>query len=717
MPHRRRPDRIAGALLAGSALALTATAPARAQEAAPAAAAEGEEALPGDIIVTAQRRAERLRDVPVAISAITADDIASRGVTDLDQMQAAVPGLRLVDIGPGSRRIQLRGVSQFQGLPTVGNYLDEFSLNPYSPSGVAEVRLLDMERIEVLRGPQPVLYGEGAMGGSIRYITASPDLDDFGASALGEIQSVRDGATGYRFEGVINAPIVRDKLGLRIAAAREKAPGWIDGRLGNNLNETETTTVRAKLLARPSDALTISLLGLYNRSYQPVKSFSDGKYETSALLPSPTRQRYALGILDIDLDVGPFTVKSVTGYMDQSGRSIDDSARFYNESIFRAPILRTALTDSRGTLEKASQELRITSNSTGPLRYVFGASYTWGRTESVVDGSGESNIPGLPASAIGLVFRQDTVQTSKIWAFFGNASYDLGSRVTIDAGGRYFIDKRSQEGGITFIGLPNGPIPVYAPKTFKSFNPRVAITFKTGDSGNIYASVARGFRSGGFNQLNAPQVPPIFDPEKLWTYEIGAKQSLIGNALYVEASLYFQDYKNIQANLLVNPTVATVVNSGRADGPGFDLSIVARPSSDFSVAASLGYSKIRFTTNTSDRLKGEALDLVPDWNWSVAVDYTPQLSDAIRLIAHADLNFIDEAKISIRQPGFTQVAPTDARAIANLRLGLDFGRWQGYAFMNNAFDETKRLNPAFGAFPDPIWTRPRSVGLGVRAGF
>lgn len=716
MPLRRRPDRIAWTLLAGSALALTATAPARAQDQAPAAAAESEESFPGDIIVTAQRREERLRDVPVAISAITADDIASRGVTDLDQMQAAIPGLRLVDIGPGSRRIQLRGVSQFQGLPTVGNYLDEFSLNPYAASGVAEVRLLDMERIEVLRGPQPVLYGEGAMGGSIRYITASPDLNDFAANALGEVQSVRDGATGYRFEGVINAPIVQDKLGLRIAAAREKAPGWIDGRLGNNLNETETTTVRAKLLARPSDALSVSLLGLYNRSSQPVKSFSDGNYETSAVVPSPTRQRYALGILDVDLDVGPFTVKSVTGYMDQTSRSVDDSARFYND-LFGAPLLRTAITDADGTLKKFSQELRVTSNGAGPFRYVFGASYTWGKTESVTDGSGETNVPGLPATALGLVFRQDTAQTSKIWAFFGNASYDLGSRLTIDAGGRYFIDERSQEGGITFTGVPSGPIPVYAPRTFKSFNPRVAITFKTGDSGNIYASVARGFRSGGFNQINAPQVLPTFDPEKLWTYEIGAKQSLLGNSLYVEASLYFQDYKNIQANQFVNPTVATVVNSGSADGPGFDLSIVAKPSRDFSVAASLGYSKLRFTTNTSDRLKGEALDLVPDWNWSIAVDYTPQLSDAIRLIAHADLNFIDEAKISIRQPGFTQIAPTDARVIANLRLGLDFGRWQGYAFMNNAFDETKRLNPAFGAFPDPIWTRPRSVGLGVRAGF
>lgn len=716
MSHRCRPDRIAWTLLAGSALALSATAPARAQAQASAEVAEGEEALPGDIIVTAQRRAERLRDVPVAISAITADDIASRGVTDLDQMQAAVPGLRLVDIGPGSRRIQLRGVSQFQGLPTVGNYLDEFSLNPYTPSGVAEVRLLDMERVEVLRGPQPVLYGEGAMGGSIRYITASPDLDDFGATALGEIQSVRDGATGYRFEGVINAPIVQDKLGLRIAAAREKAPGWIDGALGNNLNETETTTVRAKLLARPSDALSVSLLGLYNRSFQPVKSFSDGKYQTSAVVPSPTRQRYALGVLDIDLDVGPFTVKSVTGYLDQSGRSIDDSARFYN-GLFGAPLLRTALTDADSTLKKFSQELRVTSNGTGPLRYVFGASYTWGKTDSVVFSDGESLVPGLPASALGLVFRSDLEAASKIWAFFGNAGYDLTDRLTIDLGGRYFIDKRTQDSALVFTGIPSPPQPVFAPATFKTFNPRAAITWKTGESGTVYASVARGFRSGGFNQITAPVVPPTFRPEKLWTYEIGAKQSLIGDSLYVEASIYFQDYKGIQANQLVNPSIATVINSGSADGPGFDLSIAARPSRDFSVAASLGYSKIRFTTDTVDRLKGEALDLVPDWNWSVAVDYTPQLSDAIRLIAHADLNFIDAAKISIRSLTFTQIAPTDARAIANLRLGLDFGRWQGYAFMNNVFDETKRLNPAFGAFPDPIWTRPRSVGLGVRAGF
>jgi iron complex outermembrane recepter protein len=701
------------AIITGGAIATAA--PAFAQQAADEAEADE------TIIVTAQRREERLQDVAISVSAVTATDIENRNVTTLDQLQAAIPSLRLVDIGPGQQRIQLRGISQFLGLPTVGIYVDEFPINTFGPVGSAEVRLLDMERIEVLRGPQPALYGEGSMGGTIRYVTAKPKLNSFSGSGLAEISFPKGGETGYRVEGVVNAPLVAEAVGLRIAGAHEKDAGWIDGAPGNNLNGRDTTTARATLLAKASEAFTVTASGTYNESEQLFKSYSNAtKGRTAQIVPSNARQRYWLGTLNLEYDAGPVTLLSATGYLDQTSRSVDDSGPFFNK-LFGAPLLRTALTDARGTLKKFYQELRLTSNGDGPLRYLLGASYTEGKNFNTNDGTGESLLPGLPPSALGVVFQQDARTQSKIFAAFGSLSYTLGDRVTIDLGGRYFRDRRTNVGTFNLVGF--GPPQLTNLKgTFDSFNPRVALSVKTGDNGIIYANAAKGFRSGGFNNITAPTVPATFAPEKLWSYEVGVKQSFLDNSLFVEASVYYNDYSNIQTTVIVPETAfAAVLGSGKASGPGVDFSIRAQPSRDLTFAASLGYNKVRFDTLSTDKIKGDPLDLVPDWNWSASLDYKPKLTDTLGLIMHADIGFTDEGAITLRQlpdvPGINRIERSQAREIANVRLGLSFSRVEVYGFANNLFDSYKIVNPQFGAFFEPTYTKPRTIGLGVKGKF
>jgi iron complex outermembrane receptor protein len=685
----------------------------------------------GDIIVTAQRREERLQDVPIALSAITARDIANRNVTSLNDLQSAVPGLRLVDIGPGSQRIQLRGISQYQGLPTVGNYIDEFSINPFGASGTAEVRLLDMERVEVLRGPQAVLYGEGSMGGTIRYVTAKPQLDEVSGSVLGELNSVRGGEIGYRAEGVLNLPIATDMVGLRVAAAHEEQGGWTDGPLGKDVNDLEISTVRAKLLAQPSDALSIALMGMYHEADQGVKSYSNRDRTTDQIVASPARQQYWLGTLEIGYDFGPATLTSITGYLEQKSRSVDDSGPFYNTAfipliplfpLFGLPavpensqLFVSAVSDLEGKLTKWSQEFRITSNGEGPLRYVFGASYTNGKTRGDGVGNVESAVPDLIPSdvlgaTLGAAFIQRTREQSKIYAFYGSVGYDLTDALTLDVGGRYFIDKRSVDSFLS-IAPPVGP----QSDTFKSFNPRVSLTARTGDSGIVFATVSKGFRSGGFNISSNPNIPAAFDPEKLWSYEAGLKQSLLDGRLFIEASFYYNDYKNIQSNTLLLPGIAALINSGTGRGPGVDLSVQMKPSREITFTGTVGYNHMRFKTASVDKIQGDPFDLVPDWNWSAAIDYRPQLSDTVGFIAHADIGFIDSAQIALRQIG--QVVPTEAREVANVRLGVTFDRFEAYAFANNVFDTSKIVNPAFGAFFEPIYTRPRTIGVGVKGAF
>ncbi|MEG3153642.1 TonB-dependent receptor [Sphingomonas sp. RB1R13] len=672
---------------------------------------------PGDIVVTAQRRAQRLIDVPISISTFTAKDIANRGVTTLSELQASVPGLRIVDIGPGSQRIQLRGISQYLGLPTVGNYIDEFSVNSEGASGSAEIRLLDMDRVEVLRGPQPALYGEGSMGGTIRYVTASPKLDRTSGEFVNEISSVKDGEIGFRTEGVLNLPLVTNEVGLRIAAARETVPGYADATFGKNGNDQDTTVVRGKLLIRPTAALSISLLGLYHKSDQDVKNYSLKNRTTEQIVPSPISQRYALSNLVASYDFGPVTLLSSTGYLDQKSRSVDDSGRFFNQ-LFGAPLLRTAVTDTRGRFKRFAQEVRLSSNGHGPLQYLVGASYSDAKTSSKIDGNGESLVPGLPASALGVVFNLNSATRSKVWALFGNLNYDITDRLNIGVGGRFFRDRRSVDSVFTLIGFPVPPSIAQASGAFHSFNPRADITFKTSKNGIIYANAAKGFRSGGFNQVVDPTTPATFGPEKLWSYEVGTRQGLMNNRILIEAAVYYNDYKGIQATIIQSgATLAGTRNAGKANGFGSDFTLIAKPRRDLSLSATIGWNDVKYKTLSPDRRPGDPLDQVPRWTWSTSIDYTPQLREGLGLVFHADAGYTRKASIILRnfEPlGLQPVFFSESRVIANARAGINVRNAELYVFANNIFDENKIINPAFGAFFEPIRTRPRTLGFGMR---
>lgn len=687
----------------------------------PSDAADRESSV-DDIVVTAQRREERLLDVPISITLFTGDDIAKRGVSNLSDLQASVPGLRIVDVGPGSQRIQLRGISQYLGLPTVGNYIDEFSINTEGASGTAEVRLLDIERVEVLRGPQPALYGEGSMGGTIRYVTTAPHVNEFSGSVLGEVSTVENGKTGYRGEAVINVPIATDTAAFRLAAAHERLPGWTDGVLGRNLNDQEITTIRGRLLVTPTPALSISLLGLYNDSGQNVKSYSLENRTTAQTVPSVSTQRYYLGNLVMSYDFGPLTLLSSTGYLDQKSRSVDDSVNFYN-TLFGAPLLANAITDSGGTFKRWAQEMRLSSNGSGPLRYLVGASYSDAKSTGAVAATGLSLPGGPPAGALGVVFNQGSTSQSRVLAAFGSVSYDLTAGLTIDLGGRYFRDKRSVTGGIAFTGIAIPPSSLSDSGTFDSFNPRINMSLKTGKTGVIYVNAAKGFRSGGFNLNGNPAVPRTFGPEKLWSYELGTRQSVLGGQLLFEAAIYYNNYKNIQATVVTPGTGVALPgtrNAGEARGPGFDLSFTARPDRNFSFSGTLGWSKVEYKTLSTDRFPGDPLDLVPEWTWSAAVDYTPRLNDRIGLLFHADAGFTDAAQITLRNLvalGFAPAEFSESRAVVNLRAGVTLAKFDIYVFANNVLDENRIVNPSFGAFFEETRTRPRTLGIGVRGRF
>lgn len=706
-----------GALMAS--VAMTAT-PAIAQQAGPdAEKAEEQSTFGGMIIVTANRREEQISEVPIAISALTAEDFERRNAQSLDDIQAAVPGLRLVDIGPGSQRIQLRGISQYAGQATVGNYINEFSATNIGPAGVVEVQLLDLERVEVLRGPQPTLYGENSMGGTIRYITAKPDLDTFSGSVLAEVSAIKSGEEGYRAEGFINIPLAPGVAGLRIAAQHRDIGGWINSPSQEDYNDRQITTVRATVLVEPNDRLKLTAMGMYNESKQDSVSFSLDGLNTAQTQFTPGDQDYWIGTFEASYDFGPFTLLSSTGYIDQSSFARRDIAPFFN-TLFGAPFFTAAFSDAGGGFERFSQELRITSAGDKRFRYLLGGIYADAKTDGTAF---TTYVPG-PLPLFGIFNdRFDSRTDSETFAIYGNLEFDVTDWLTVEAGGRYFEEKLRQASITTNFNARgpgvNGVNPVgpFAAK-FDTFNPRVSARATFGET-IIYLSAARGFRSGGIN-LTAEAANRFFEPESLWTYEAGTKFTAIDGTLYVEAALYYQDYTDIQSTNVTALGRTAVFNSGAADGFGFDLSLVATPSDSFRVSATFGHNDVTFKTTSVDKFAGDPLDLVPPYNISVAADWTPKISDKFDLLVHADVNYTDEAAIILRQIGalgFDTVAPNDSRTLVNTRIAADFDRFEVYVFANNIFNTLKEVNPDFAAFVEPIFTQPRTIGLGARARF
>lgn len=682
----------------GLACAAMVSQPAMAQTGGAGASPEGSE---NEIVVTAQRRSERLIDVPIAITVVTADELDARGAQSLADMQYSVPGLSFVSSGPGTERTQLRGVSQFVGAPTVGTYLDELSVNPQSSGGGLNIRLYDIERIEVLRGPQPTLYGEGSIGGTIRYITANPDLNRVLVRGEGQVGFVSHGGVNYRGEGAVSVPLINDRLGLRISGVYDRRGGYIDTPVGDDQNDSRVYSVRAKLLFRPSDRAEISLLGVHQRDEQDDRAFGFADHTDSSPLPDASRGRSSIVNLVGTFDLGPVTLTSSSGYLGSRGRGDTDLTYFYT-TFLGFPLVTG--TRSFGAFERLSQELRIASNGSGPFSYLFGAVYTDDDNRLSPAVYDLTTVPTRPAIAASRV-------TSRAIAVYGELSYELGA-ANFTVGGRYFRDRRETFATGTSVGRA----------TFETFNPRFNISVDTGH-GQIYANVAKGFRSGGFNDPSiVPPAPASFSPEDFWSYELGARQELLGRTLVVDAAVYYSKWTNIQAVTPVGlmPIVLGITNSGRASGWGAELSFRARPSRELTVTGTFGYQGLEYTAGIATHAPGDPLDGVPEFTASVSADYRKPVSDRTTVFARADLGFTSGSQITTRNfpaqtvlTGDPAVGVMPSRTLLNLRLGADVDRFSIYLYADNLFDDYNGVFAGATILNErPIRPEPRVIGIG-----
>ena len=767
----KKPTVIARGFVPFAALGLAYAGQALAQQAAtPAQPADQLE----EVVVTAQKRESTVQTTPISITALSGKDLADAGITDITSVVQSVPGVSMRTSGPGQTELEMRGMTSAGGnSSTVGFYLDDTPLTaPASAQNgkvVIDPNLYDLNRIEVLRGPQGTLYGAGSMGGTIRLIPNAPDPTAFDAS--GEvIFSHTDGGNSLNHteNAMVNLPL-SDTIALRIVGSQEFLSGWIDRKViaypdfplpngatrGNvaaapvaqdfhDVNDENLRSMRASLLWNVTDRLTIQPAFMYQEVTQAGLGLIDSNPGTLA-----NYQPYDAAEPFLDrIDIGSLNVKYHFDFADltstTSGWNRDENLRQDGTeelaTVLGTPIYTqaggigqnspTSLEDDKS--KQISEEVRLTSAGTGNFKWLVGFFYQ--------DFESDWNLfvdTPFTAPALGLfndAFTQ--YEPTKILqnSVFGEASYTFLDAWTATLGARRYY----------YHGTVNAAVSGYLSSSGStSFNnystgekdqgatPKFSLSYQANQDLLLYGTAAEGFRPGGGNQpiptsgtlgtqclqnlqaIGLDAAPLGFKSDNVWSYELGEKFRDGEGRLTVNSAGYFENWQHIQQNIPLACGFPFTGNAGDAHIYGGELEIDALviPGLVFSVNGS--FSHARYTANAvSDTTIDERVQDVPDVTGSVALTYRRPLTDSVAFVGRIDNDYVGSRIDSTAQANY--LPPYD---LTNVRAGLEGEHWKASLFATNVTNRLALLtnvpaiNVNVATFNRTAMEQPLTIGL------
>ncbi|MCD9032789.1 TonB-dependent receptor [Luteimonas sp. Y-2-2-4F] len=679
-------------LAAGILAGLIAAGPLHAQTAQPdapdapqAAARDGQrDAVElSSVIVTARKRDERQIDVPIALSAVTGEQIDAMGLLNVVDVLNSTAGASSIDTGGGFTQVQIRGVSSSLGGNDNGYYLDEIPFTGVSVPWYPDARSFDIDRVEVLKGPQGTLFGEGSMGGTVRIITRKPDFNYFNAGVELSAGTTEGGGDSWGGKAYVNVPLVEDTLALRVAVSDEKLGGWIDDNTtgDRDINEQRVKTGRFKLRFAPTERWNMDL------SYWKYDSDAPGG-GNSSLDDLSTNSYYS--------NVDEWDVSSFVTTYDFDGSQLfysfaDANLEYGNDGMLNPTTSYLSLIE----IGVRTQELRWSSTGERALDWTVG--YYLREAER----NDSSSIGGLAPSA--------SSQTNDAYALFGEVTYKLPNPAwAVTAGLRYFKDD------VDAISISSDRVSTLN-ATFDSWNPRLSLSYKPQEDTTLYVSAARGFRSGQLQPITSIllaeqagiELPSTIDPDSIMTYEFGAKSLLLDGKVMLEGAIFYSDWKDVAVRVPITDTINGLANSDGTENKGVEANIVYTPNR--ALTLQIGGSLIDATY--SEDVPGTPLNRgtpvynVPKTSLNGSVAYQWPVG-GLRGVVRG--GFVYDSK---RETALTQGTPGDDILLLDARIGLESpSGWSAFLYGDNLTDEDGAINArsALGVANHP---RPRSYGV------
>ncbi len=702
-----------------------------------------------EIVVTAEKRQSTVQDVPVSITAISGADLDAEGITSFSQVAQQVPGISMKTSGPGQTEYEMRGITSTGGQsPTVGLYLDDAPLTPPATAQNGKVAidpsLYDLQRVEILRGPQGTLYGAGSMGGTIKLVTNKPDLTAFHASAEAVGSTTEGGGGNYGANAMFNLPLISDKLALRIVGTDEYTNGWIDRIVlnpfpletgqspgcafygctrGNVLAapvEARYTDVnyerlqggRAILRAAPTDRLILTATALYQRISMGGPDTYDDPPGTLAHfeafnVPEPFEDTFSIYSLVADYEFDWANLTSATSYWTRRQSQTQDDSEVLQDAFGLDAFdtadggLGAASLTEIDTSHQFSEELRLSSRATDPLSWLVGGFYShYGSTTSSY-----SFVPGLLTVFGGGVFNTSdfiTVDRPSVIdqrALFGQASYDLTRKLTLTGGLRYFsysTDIVSTETGIVSPSGGTTPTTSVGSASATGLSPKATLSATPARDLLVYFTAAKGFRPGAGNMpvpisgpdscatslaaLGKTQAPLQYGPDSVWSYELGQKAQLLDHRVAVNSAVYLEQWNGVQEHVVLGCGFNYTDNAGDAQVYGSELETQVQITPHWQWMESAGYTHAALSSVTPET-GGQVGQRLPDVpTWTASSSF---------LFKHP----VDALGDFFARVQYDYVGPmvdltygrnrVQGYAIASARAGISSGGYQLDVFVDN----------------------------------
>jgi outer membrane receptor protein involved in Fe transport len=739
-----------------------------------------------EIVVTAEKRESTVQDTPISMTALSGDLLQQEGITGITGIVEAVPGLSMRTAGAGQTELEMRGLSSSGGSsPTVGFYLDDYPLTPAAAAlngkVVIDPDLFDLNRVEVLRGPQGTLYGSGSMGGTVKLVTNAPQLNVFG----GAVEVIGSGTSGGGFNRggnlMLNLPLIDDRLALRVVATDKYTDGWITryvedgdfppptnpgpcgpgwtGCVRGNVTAVPATDIvprvnwerlqggRVEALAQPTSDLKITATAIYQKitmgdysEYDSPPGNPDAHYQPFNV-DEPVYDEFKLYGITAAYDMPFAQLTSATAYYTREENQTEDTSEALYSVVGLFGATPNGFLDipfnETDTTRQFSEEIRLASTGTGRFQWIGGFFYS--SFESIFS-EYNASVPlayistgGAAANPDGIIYQAHNPYHIKQYAVFGQGEYAFTDAWKLTAGLRWYkFDSRAYEETSGFA-TDSGNAGV----TLNSFdasnsgvNPKVTLSYEENHALTVYGTIARGFRPGGINQQIPASICSLttetYGPDSTWNYEVGEKAKLLDGHLVVNADVYYIRWAQVQQLANQPCGYPLTQNAGTAASYGPEIELTALLTPELTLTASGTYTHAALTSvnpslTEADPAFTPGLPIlnIPKYTETTSLTYLTPVWDGVKFMARLNNSLVGPS--TDVQFNYATLPSYD---LVGLRFGLAGDHLSGYLFADNLTDKRAELgiNTTGFSWTTPSLERiatnqPRTIGVDVKYNF